>query len=440
MTNGGIINAQNGLTSNVVTVGGNYVGGGQFFADYNADTMTADRLNIAGSASGTTNVTLNRVGGTDLIAGGFLPVVTVAGAAADNSFTSNTIFSRGLVIESFGRNPANASQFGLLQGINPAAATLGSLSYVAEAASMLIDEPISPYVTTRTDPAAGEKRFGLWMRGASGHTKQMIAATLTDGGFTINPDGNVRTEHQAVQMGADLGFLNMGGGGWNVHVGVTGGWYDGAASPSATERLKVDTSFVGGYVAISNGALTIDGQIRREWRNYDLVLPTLFGDTKQEADGKATAGSIHASYRFGGASGFAATPFLGFSYADSRIDDLAIDATSAYSPGSDTTKVGRAGLRLSYRAGSADRIQIEPFASAAWMKNWSRGDAGNFTFGAPVTSFSLATTTWDDAQRYSVGLMGHARGGRVSAFLVGNVDDGSGFRAFTVNGGIRFNF
>ena len=440
MTNGGIINAQNGLTGNIVTVGGNYVGGGQFFADYNTGTMTADRLNIAGSASGTTNVTLNRVGGTNLIAGGFLPVVTVAGAAADNSFTSNTIFGGGLLVESFGRNPANATQFGLLQGINPSAATLGSLSFVAEAASMLIDEPISPYVTARSDPAAGDKRFGLWMRGASGHTKQAIAAALTGGGFTINPAGDVRTEHQAIQMGADLGLLNMGGNGWNVHVGITGGWYDGAASPSVTERLAVDTSFVGGYVAISNGALTIDAQIRREWRDYDLVLPTVFGATKQEVDGKATAGSVHASYRFGGQSGFAATPFLGFNYADSRIDDLTIDANSVYSPGSDKTKVGRAGLRLSYRAGSVDQIQIEPFASAAWMKNWSRDDAGNFTFGAPATNFSLATTTWDDAQRYSVGLMGHARGGRVSAFIVGNIDDGSGFSAFTVNGGIRFNF
>ncbi|MGL3820202.1 hypothetical protein [Sphingopyxis sp. R3-92] len=122
------------------------------------------------------------------------------------------------------------------------------------------------------------------------------------------------------------------------------------------------------------------------------------------------------------------------------IDDLPIDATSFYSPGGDKTNVGQAGLRLSYRGGNADQILIEPFASAAWMKNWSRDDAGNFTFGAPATNFSLTTETWDDARRYSAGIMGHARGGRVSAFLAGNIDDGSGFRAFTVNGGIRLNF
>lgn len=123
-----------------------------------------------------------------------------------------------------------------------------------------------------------------------------------------------------------------------------------------------------------------------------------------------------------------------------RINDLPIDATSFYSPGGDKTKVGQAGLRLSYRGGNADQILIEPFVSAAWMKNWSRDDAGNFTFGAPATNFSLTTETWDDARRYSAGIMGHARGGRVSAFVAGNIDDRSGFRAFTVNGGIRLNF
>lgn len=32
-----------------------------------------------------------------------------------------------------------------------------------------------------------------------------------------------------MQIGTDLSILNMGGGGWNVHLGVFGGWYDGHA-------------------------------------------------------------------------------------------------------------------------------------------------------------------------------------------------------------------
>jgi hypothetical protein len=92
MTNTGVINAQNNLTGNVVTVGGNYTGGGQFFADYSPTTASADRLNKTGTATGNTNVTVNRVGGTSFVPGGFLPVVTVTPGAAAGAFTSSTVF------------------------------------------------------------------------------------------------------------------------------------------------------------------------------------------------------------------------------------------------------------------------------------------------------------------------------------------------------------
>ena len=442
MTNSGVINAQNNLTSNVVTVGGNYTGGGQFLADYSTATATADRLNIGGTASGNTNVAMNRVGARAFVAGGFLPVVTVTPGAAATAFTSNSVFpTTGLVLEHFGQNPANNRQFGLIQQINPQSASLGSLSYVAEAASATLDDPISPYLSERANPSAGQKTFSLWMRGAGGHTRQTIDSTLTGGGIVVTASNKVRTDNMALTMGADLGLLNLGGGGWNVHVGVLGGWYKGQADLSSTEQLKVETPFLGGYVAVGNGAFQLDGTVRGEWRHYKVVLPVLFGSgAPQKLDGTATAGSVHASYRFGGKTGFGATPFVGFNYADSSIDSLPIDAISAYMPGKDKTETGEGGLRVSYRAGSDPAVVIEPFASVSYLKNWSRGDSAAFSFGAPVTNFALATTTWDDAFRYSAGVTARARDGRVTGFLVGNINDGTGLHSFSLNAGVRFNF
>jgi outer membrane autotransporter protein len=139
-------------------------------------------------------------------------------------------------------------------------------------------------------------------------------------------------------------------------------------------------------------------------------------------------------------SGFGATPFVGFNYADSSIDSLQIDPLSVYIPGKDKTKVGEAGLRLSYRGGSDTGVVLEPFASASALKNWSNRDSAAFTFGVPVTNFALQTTTWDDAVRYSVGLVARAREGKVTGFVVGNINDGSGLHSVTVNAGVRFNF
>jgi hypothetical protein len=439
MANTGIINARNNLTSNVVTVGGNYSGGGQFWADYSTTTATADRLNIGGSATGNTNVTMNLVGPRTFVPGGFLPVVTVAGAAPASAFTSSTVFpTTGFILDSFGQNPSNAHQFGLVQAVNPTAAGLGNLSYMAESASGLLDDPISPFVTNRTD--AGGTRLSLWMRGSGGHSKQTISSSLTGGGLTYNSTTRFRSDQHAAQIGADVSFGGIGGG-WKVNVGVMGGWYGASAPLAGGERIKVETPFIGGYAVVGNGAFELEGNIRKEWRHYTVAMPSLFGTVgTKRVHGDATAGSVRASYRIGTKIGFAATPFASFNYGDTKIDPLAIDAFSVWTPGSDTTKIGQAGLRLSYRGGSEATATIEPFISAARMENWSRGDSSSFAFGAPVTSFSLQTSTWKDAMRYSAGILANAHGGRVSAFVVGNIDDDSRLRSFTINAGLRFNF
>ncbi len=442
LTNSGIINAQNNVTTNVVTVVGNYTGGGQFFADYNTATNSADQLLIGGTATGSTNVALNLVGAHTFVPGGFLPVVTVVPGAAATAFTSNTIFpTTGFILDSFGRNPLNASQFGLIQTVNPFANSLGYLSYMSEAASAQLDEPISPFVTNRVDAPAGAVRFSFWMRVGTGHTKQTIASTLSGGGVTYTGSNAVRFQYEATQIGGDLGFLNIGGKGLNLNVGVMGGWYDGAAPISGNERIKVETPFVGGYLVLGNGSFSIEGTVRKEWRHYTLAQPSIFGTPgTKRVDGSATAYSLRAAYRVGGKAGFAATPFASFSYADSKIDPIAIDALSLYIPGVDKTKIGQAGLRVSYRGGSETGVKLEPFASVARMENWSREDGSSFAFGSPVTTFALQTTTWKDAMRYSLGIMGSANGGKVSGFVTGNLNDGSGIKSFTVNAGLRFNF
>ena len=77
----------------LVRVLGNYTGGGQFFADYNAVAATADQFNIGGTATGNTNVRLTRIGAQAYVPGGFLPVVTVTPGAPASTFTSDTPFA-----------------------------------------------------------------------------------------------------------------------------------------------------------------------------------------------------------------------------------------------------------------------------------------------------------------------------------------------------------
>jgi hypothetical protein len=54
--------------------------------------------------------------------------------------------------------------------------------------------------------------------------------------------------------------------------------------------------------------------------------------------------------------------------------------------------------------------------------------------------FTLDSSTWDDAVRYSLGLQGNTEDGRMFGFVVGTVNDGPRLNSFTVNAGFRVNF
>jgi hypothetical protein len=291
-------------------------------------------------------------------------------------------------------------------------------------------------VTARTETAPEGTWITLWARGGGGHTNQTVASTLTGGGVTFGSVDSLRTDHWAFEGGADYRVTDLDA--WNIHLGVLVGWYNGDGDMASAGRISVSAPVVGGYAVATHGPIAVEGTIRHEWRSFDLMLPTVSGPATKTVDGSATAGSVYASYRLGGDVGFAATPFFAFHYADSDIDNVTIDPTTVFSPGTHDTRVGQAGARLSYVIDS-DALTLEPFAGIAVRRNWSNSDRGTITFGVPATTFLLGTTTWDSAMRYSVGIAGHGKDEPISAFVVGTFDDGTGLHGFTASGGIRLN-
>ena len=441
LTNSGTLTTQNGITGGSVVLTGNYVGGGQFLADYNSGTITADSLRITGTATGTTGVSLNRVG-TGFLPTGFLPIVTVVPGGAASLFTLATpLPTTGFVVETFGQNPANTSQWGIFQTVNPVFGDLGGVSALANSASGMLNDPASAFVTQKANPSAGESQIGLWMRGGAGDTKEDLTTTLSSGTFAASFNSRLRMSHQALQIGLDYGLLNMGGNGWNLHFGVTGGKLDaGAKRRGSTTNIQLDATFAGGYVFITNGALTLDASVRKEWREFKIASADLLAVSPQEADGDATVASVLASYRIGGATGFQATPQVGYSYGDSEIDPFAIDAFTQFVPGGDKTKLGHAGIKIGYR-GEAGDLRFEPFVSATALRNWSNREDATVVFaGASTTNFDVDTIAFRKAMRYSLGLQGSDQSGKVSAFVVGSLTDGNRVDGGSVSVGARINF
>ncbi|MGL5839749.1 MAG: beta strand repeat-containing protein, partial [Sphingorhabdus sp.] len=444
LTNSGTLTAQNGTTGGAIVLTGNYVGGGIFAADYNSGTITADTLRITGTATGTTAVLLNRTG-VGFMPTGFLPIVTVVPGAAAPTFTSaSALPTTGFLIESFGQNLASNTQWGIIQSVNPIAGDLGGVEALGAAVSNMLDEPASSFVTQRRDASAGQTQFGLWIRGGAAQTNQDLTTTLNSGAFSLSADTRYRISHQMLQMGLDYGILNMGGNGWNLHFGLTGGKVDaGAKRRGSATNVKLNGEFLGGYIFLTNDALTLDASVRKEWRDYDFSSPALLGGLgEQSAKGNATVASVLASYRFGKEEGIQITPHVGYSYGDSDIDPFAIDSFTTFDAGSDRTEIGRAGLTLSYRGSTANgNLHFEPFASATALRNWSNRESASVSFvGASTTNFDVGTIAFRNAMRYSLGLKASNGSGKISAFVAGNLTDGNRVDAASLSIGARINF
>jgi hypothetical protein len=445
LTNSGSIVAQNGATGGALVLTGNYVGaGGQFTADFNTGTALADTFRITGSATGATNVALNR-NGIGFLAGGFLPIVTVVPGAVAQTFFSTTPFATtGFLLESFGQNPTSNTQWGIVQSVNPFASDLGGIAALGAAASRTLDEPASSFATRKHDASPSQKQFGMWLRGGAGETNQDLATTLSTGGFSQSTNTRFNMSHEMLQVGVDYGILNMAGNGWNLHVGLTGGRFDaGAKRFGSSSNIQLEGSFVGGYAFVTNNALTIDAAIRREERDYKFISPALLGGPDiQNTSGEATIGSIHVSYRFGQDTGLQLTPQLGYSFGDSEINPFAIDALSTFNAGEDKKQIGQAGVMLSYR-GSAEngKLRVEPFAGVAALQNSSRRANASVLFaGTSPTTFNVDTIVFRNAIRYSLGIWEADQTGRISASAAVRLTEGDLIDAASLNLGMWINF
>ncbi len=405
--------------------------------DASTATARADTLTITGTATGTTAVTVNRLA-QGRLAGGFLPLITVQGGASAGAFTSLSFADAGVFRESFGQSNTNATQFGIIQAFNPLLTGLGGLHVAAATASASLDDSVLPHVTRRDD--AGHQ-LGLWIRGSSGSLNQTLASRISDSSGTLASATNrLGLDTRSVQGGIDYVWL---GGGWSAHLGAMTGVYTADATQPAT-RIKLDVPFAGIYGSFVSGNLTIEGNVRREWRRIDVSNAVLFGTSAAtRTHGRAWAGAAAVSYRLPLGGGFAVTPRAAISFSDSRIDTFAVDAFTRLAPGHDSNAVARLGGTLSWRGEIGGRLLIEPHAGAAWVRNISNQESATILSAdaaGTVIGYALTANGYRSTAQYNAGLTLRDASGRWSAFVEGRLDRGGDVRGEAINGGVRMNF
>lgn len=430
----GLIDARNGLAGQVISLNGQYSGGGTIGLDAAIGSNAADRFAIAGNATGTTNVAIN-VLNRAILPGGFLPMITVGGTAAAGAFTSSTVLPQtGVFTESFGVNPANAREFGIIQSFNPGAVQLGQLSSVAGPVSAMVDEPLGEVVSARGDRKV---QLGLWGRGGAGWFGQDLLTTFGSGPWAVAVNARARTSYHVLQSGLDLGLIGLGDSGIDLHLGVTGGHW-GASSKGSVGLTTISTDFLGGYAVVRAGGFTLDAALRKEWRNFRLDNPLLIANGRVSTEGETTAGSVGAAWRLGLGKHFYLKPAASYAWGSNQIDAFAIDPLTMVTPGKDNTGYVRYGATMGWEGQVSPDLVLAPQVGVFALHNTSRTSPA--AIGWASAAMDTTTTAFDDTLQIVAGIELHDTDNRLGAFVRASGFTSGGVSGASVNVGARINF
>ena len=207
---------------------------------------------------------------------------------------------------------------------------------------------VSAPSTTSPDQGTG----GVWGRTVGGYTDTKPTSTFAYSTSDV-PSGTgtcatrVHEEYVGTQFGFDLGKINLGGGGANIHFGITSGYFVtksrdlvGAAVdtfglvdfPDGKLAADFDVPFVGAYAVLTNGGFFADSQVRFDWYRGSLTdASNGLSSNKLNADGFSVTGNF--GYRLSLPSNWFIEPSAGGIYSRVSVDNFNAPGVVGTSPG-----------------------------------------------------------------------------------------------------------
>jgi Autotransporter beta-domain len=274
---------------------------------------------------------------------------------------------------------------------------------------------------------------GAWARGIAGTVTSKSDSTSTADltktaglfapPFLATGSQNCHQENKqdyaGVQLGADLGKLNLGSTGVNWHFGITGGsFYAGAQEqtlpgsagvsfPTGDLKGNFEVPFIGFYSVFTAGNFFTDAQLRWDfYRSTSSSEGQHFSGVKGDAQGLSFTTST--GYRIPLSSNWFVEPSIGGVLSQTKVDPIvspwdAGNGLSTLQIGDINSVLGRATVRVgtSFTEGN---ITWQPFATASILHEF----AGSVTSTQTITSAtdvafdkSVFTTVTDRVGTYT---------------------------------------
>ncbi|WP_455958384.1 autotransporter-associated beta strand repeat-containing protein [Methylorubrum aminovorans] len=438
----GQINLQNNQVTDTLALSGAYVGtaGSRLAIDVDlsrADAGTrADVLQIGGSNSGQSFLTLNPVSTQRVFFATPIPVVQTAGGGSGQLQVdpSTPLLPSGFITYSLQQTPGSAGSYEIVSRIDPsqAATSVAGISGLITSLNVGFFQSINAFISgpaehkictdlfrdaklceqqapasvgvTTSDkswsalnqqaaaaPVAAEANesgilpntlgFGLWGRGSGGETTIRSASTADfGGGVSLTGQNRTRIGFAGFQFGGDVAVFNIGNSGFNLHVGVTGGevYANGREQLSSQASGQFSVPFVGAYAAVTSGPFTSDISFRHDFYNARFSDPVAGVQNRMLPIGSDTWGAS-AGYRFdlpnlfGGEQAFFVEPSGSISYTQTRIGTLPVTGGFLNFDNIDSI-LGRIGFRVGTTFVAGDKLALQPFATASVWNEFA-GDA-----------------------------------------------------------------
>ena len=328
----GTIDLQDGATGDVLTINSAFAGSGGSNLLVDFDDTSADRLVIAGAASGSTIVNANFVGLGLLNVPGVLVVDTISTSA--NAFVLGTVGGNTSPLVDYSLLQVG-SDFLLSAAPNPSAFDPVAISNLAGTLwYQSADEVIA-----QTDLPSGLDGFGAWGQVYYSQDKygdDNDVAVIDGTVFAV--DNELKTDRYGIQAGVEYGF----GG---ARIGLTGGYGVAKADNDLNNDLKAKGWNLGVYGAF--GGLT--GFHGSALLKYDRYKVDFDGGAFEGVDAKLRATGVDGSlgYRFGIGGEATLDAKVGLAHVKTKIDDISAFGFN-YDIGTVTSTRGRAGLRAAF--------------------------------------------------------------------------------------------
>jgi outer membrane autotransporter protein len=437
---GGLIDLRNGHTGDNLVLPGTYTGTGnaRLAIDVNLNTAptTSDLLTVGGAATGSTAVTINRLGSPAVLstAAGTTFVDAGAGSTAGAFVIAPASQVDGVIQYGVVYNPLT-NDYALVSAPSAAAYRTSLFGEGVRNLWLQSGDAWTAHMRETRDNIAANGPGGaggrFWFQGYGNWEKRSNGRTVTFNGITSNVDLGYDQDYYGVQMGLDLGTPAGPEGGFNF--GITGGYQSSNMSfAGVSDTLRFNSVNGGVYASFNSGIFFVNALGKYDYYWGENRSPA--GLYAFDINGGVWGAKAEAGLRFG--QDFWVEPAVSVSWTKSDFDNFAIPSGNFAFQDEDGLR-GKAGARIGYttQSGSA---KVSIYGGANYVRDFRGRSNVVFTSGGQTAAFSSPENA--DYVEGTLGVNIGSETGKLSGFFEGRYADGRDYDGYGVRGGVRVRF